>query len=55
MLLSVLFTLAGLVSLTTASYVLEDDYESNSFFSIAPSSDTDNARAETLHMDTLHI
>ena len=34
MFLSTLFTLAGLVSLTTASYVLEDDYESNSFFSM---------------------
>lgn len=34
MLLSALFTLAGLASLTTAGYVLEDDYESNSFFSM---------------------
>jgi len=34
MFLSVLLTLAGLASLTAAGYVLEDDYESNSFFSM---------------------
>jgi hypothetical protein len=34
MFLSALFTLAGLASLTTAGYVLEDDYESDSFFSM---------------------
>src|SRR5436305_6002249 len=61
MFLSALFTLAGLASLTTAGYVLEDDYESNSFFSMfdfftvrldptAYNSDTDNARVETPRM-----
>lgn len=34
MLSSTLFALAGLVSLSTAGYVLEDDYSGDSFFSM---------------------
>jgi hypothetical protein len=29
-----LFTLAGLISLSTAGYVLEDDYSADQFFSM---------------------
>ena len=34
MLASTLLTIAGLVSLSTAGYVLEDDYEPSTFFSM---------------------
>jgi hypothetical protein len=34
MLASTLFTLAGFVSFSTAGYVLKDDYNSKSFFSM---------------------
>lgn len=34
MLYSVLFALSGLVSLSTAGYVLEDDYSVDEFFSM---------------------
>ena len=64
MLASTFLIFAGLASLSTAAYTLEDDYEPSSFFSmfdfftVGPfyrfGWNTDITRAVTRHMDTLH-